>query len=200
MINIEPERLKQQLTFLFEIDKLKTIIRRNNLIATPERLENSAEHSWHLAFYVLALAEHANEEINVFRTMKMVLLHDIVEIDAGDTFAYDIQAVDTHDREVLAAKRIFGLLPADQAVEFMSLWEEFEAGATPEAKFAVSVDRLHPLMHNYVTGGGSWKRHDVKRPQVDKRMLPIQDGSVTLAETVKAILDDSVEQGMLKTS
>lgn len=199
-MNMPTDRLKQQLDFLYEIDKLKTIFRRTNLIADTERFENSAEHSWHLAFYVLILAEYANEKINLLRVIKMVLLHDLVEIDAGDTFCYDDAAhIGKEEREQAAAKRLFGLLPADQGKELIDLWQEFEAGDTADAKFAVSVDRLQPLLHNYVTGGGSWKRHAVKRNQVEMRMQPLGEGSRSLADFMNAILDDAVEKNILKT-
>lgn len=126
-MHLSSDRLKQQLNFLYEIDKLKTIFRRTNLIADPDRLENSAEHSWHLAFYVLILSEYANVKTDLLRVIKMVLLHDIVEIDAGDTFCYDQAAhADKDDREQRAAERLFGLLPDDQGNEFMNLWQEFE--------------------------------------------------------------------------
>jgi putative hydrolase of HD superfamily len=196
--DIFTERLQQQLSFLYEIDKLKTIIRRNNLIADPERLENSAEHSWHLAFYAVILAEYANSEINIFRVLKMVLLHDLVEIDAGDTFCYDEQAhVGKNEKEQHAAERLFGLLPADQGAEFIALWQEFEAGETADAKFAGSVDRIQPILHNYMTGGGSWKRHDIKKHQVEKRMQPIGDGSMFLAELIESIVNDAITKKIL---
>lgn len=193
-------RLQQQLNFLYEIDKLKTVFRRSNLICDTSRFENSAEHSWHLAFYVLVLAEYANEKIDPLRVLKMVLLHDLVEIDAGDTFCYDLSAnIGKQEREILAAKRLFGLLPAEQGAELMQLWQEFEAGETADAKFAVSVDRLQPLLHNYTTGGGSWKRHAIKRNQVDARMQPIAEGSTALFDLMKSILDDAVAQAILES-
>lgn len=199
MINLSNDRLKQQLNFLFEIDKLKTIFRQSTLITDTNRFENSAEHSWHLAFYVLILAEHATVEINLLRVLKMVILHDIVEIDAGDTFVYDTAAnMNKQQLEQRAAERIFGLLPLDQRNEFIELWQEFEANETADAKFAGSVDRLHPLLHNYMTGGGSWKRHDISRKQVEIRMKPIADGSTLLADLVKSILDDAVNTHILK--
>ena len=195
---MDNKRLEQQINFLCEIDKLKTVFRRTNLIADKDRLENSAEHSWHLAMYVMLLAEHANGEINILRVLKMVLLHDLVEIDAGDTFCYDEKGnEDKEAREIKAAQRLFGLLPADQANEFKALWEEFEAGETMEAKFANSVDRLQPLLHNCMTGGGSWKRHNIVRPQIEKRMAPVAKGSKTLAELVEEMLDDAVAKEMI---
>ena len=198
-MNIALERLQQQLNFLYEIDKLKTIFRRSNLIADPSRFENTAEHSWHLAFYALILSEYANAEINISRVVNMVLSHDIVEIDAGDTFTYDVEANhDKHEREQRAANRLFGLLPSDQGKEFMALWQEFEAGETADAKFAVTVDRLQPILHNIKTGGGSWTRHGITKPQVEKRIKPIAEGSSTLGNLVNELLDDAVESKMLK--
>lgn len=199
MIDVFGVRLKQQLDFLCEIDKLKTIFRRTNLIADESRLENSAEHSWHLAFYAMILSEYANDKIDLLKVIKMVLLHDIVEIDAGDTFCYDEQAnVDKSEREKLAAERLFNLLPADQSAEYLELWFEFEARETQEAKFACSVDRMQPLLHNYVTGGGSWKRHDIKRVQVEKRMQAVEGGASFFADLSNFILDDSVRLNILK--
>ncbi len=198
-MNINNDRLKQQLNFLYEIDKLKTIFRQTSLIADPKRFENSAEHSWHLAFYALILAEYANDEINLLRVIKMVLLHDLVEIDAGDVFCYDDNAnVNKEEREQLAAQRLFGLLPTDQGTELMQLWQEFEERKTADAKFAVCLDRIQPLLHNFMTEGGSWKRHNITRQQVEVRMKPIEEGSITLAELVKSIIDDSVTKNYLR--
>lgn len=198
MTDFLKERMQQQLNFIHEIDKLKTVFRRTNLITEPDRLENSAEHSWHLAFYVLILAEYANAKIDLLRVLKMVLLHDIVEIDAGDTFCYDVQAnLDKAEREQAAAKRIFGLLPDEQCAEFIGLWQEFEARETMDAKFAACIDHLQPLLHNYMTGGGSWKRHDIKLSQVENRMQPMPDGSVILSEIINAFVKKAVEEGML---
>lgn len=190
-------RLEQQFNFLHEIDKLKTIYRKSNLIADPGRLENTAEHSWHLAFYVLILSEYTNAKIDLLKTLKMVLLHDLVEIDAGDTFAYAEDQGSKQANEQQAAQRIFGLLPADQRDELHTLWLEFEAGESAEAKFAASVDRMQPMFNNYLTGGGSWKRHNIKRDQVNKRAHPIQAGSKSLAEFIDRMLDDAVESGLL---
>lgn len=199
MLELTNTRLQQQLNFLYEIDKLKTIFRRTNLISEPNRLENSAEHSWHLAFYVLILAEYANAKLDMLRVLKMVLLHDIIEIDAGDTFCYDLAAHDDKpEREQRAAQRLFGLLPEDQRAEFMALWEEFEERQTPEAKFAGSVDRLQPVLHNYISGGGSWKRHGISRGQVEHRMEPMKDGSLSLSELVRQVIDDAVMNGILQ--
>lgn len=198
MTNLTDTRLKQQLNFLYEIDKLKTVFRRTTLLADPTRFENTAEHSWHLAFFVLILAEYADNQINIVRVLKMVLLHDLVEIDAGDTFTYDEKAhIGKEERELLAAQRIFGLLPEDQRQELMDLWLEFESGKTTDAKFAVTVDRLQPVLYNYIQGGGSWTRHAVVRAQVEKRIAPIKESSAELTEYLQQLLDDAVKNGVL---
>src|SRR5262249_50705513 len=148
------DRLARQIAFIIEIDKAKQVLRQT-LLMDGSRLENDAEHSWHLAVMALLLAEYAGEAVDLLRVLKMVLIHDLVEIDAGDTFVYDVEALATRrEREERAADRIFGLLPADVEEEFRALWEEFEAQATPEARFAAALDRLQPLLHNYHTGGG----------------------------------------------
>lgn len=198
---MQNKRLMQQLNFLKEIDKLKTIFRRTNLIADPTRFENTAEHSWHLAMFAMVLTEYANTAVDQLKVIKMVLLHDVVEIDAGDTFCYDEEGrQDKHERELRAAERIFALLPDDQAVEIRALWDEFEAGETDEAKFAVCLDRLHPLLHNYTNGGGSWKRHHILRVQVEERMRPVVKGSELIAQFVNDLLDDAVANEMLRVS
>lgn len=191
-------RLKKQMEFMLEVDKSK-FIRRQTYLSDGIRRENDAEHSWHLALMAALLSEHANEKIDVARTMLMVLIHDIVEIDAGDTYAYDDAGhVDKREREVKAAKRIFGLLPEDQAEKIMDLWEEFEASETSEAKFAHSLDCVQPLMLNDATDGKSWREHEIKRSQVMKRNAGTAQGSALLMEYVKGILDKNVEKGNLR--
>lgn len=191
-------RLQQQLTFLREIDKLKTIFRRSPLIADTSRLENSAEHSWHLSLFAITLAEYAKEPINLTKVLKLVLLHDLVEIYAGDTYAYDEAGqASAHERELKSAHTLFGMLPEDQRDELMALWHEFEEGNTAEAKFAITIDRLQPLLQNYLTGGISWKKHSIVRSQVAKRMRPVMDGSDHLHELVQHILDDAVKNDIL---
>ena len=190
-------KLKQQIEFIKEIDRLKLIIRRS-LICGGERRENSAEHSWHLAMCAITLSEHANEPVNVMRVVKMVLLHDIVEIDAGDTFVYDTKGYeDKEEREQKAADRLFGLLPDSQRDEFMALWHEFEARESADAKFANALDRTMPLIHNYLAEGGSWKTHNVNRAMVDSLSHNIIDGSKTLATFAEEMIDDAVEKGYL---
>lgn len=193
------DRLKQQLEFLFEIDKLKTVFRRSNLIADRERLENSAEHSWHLALYAMVLHEYAKTDIDLLRVIKMVLIHDVVEIDAGDTFCYDTDGYkDKAEREQQAAKRIFGLLPDDQRDEMIALWQEFELGESNDAQFAVAVDVLHPLMNNYKTEGGSWRRHDIKRSQVERRIAPVRERLAELNPMIDEFLEYAINQGFLR--
>lgn len=168
------QRLEQQMAFLLEADKLKTILRRTPL-TDNSRQENSAEHSWHLALAALALAEYAPPTLNLGRVMELVVLHDLVEIDAGDTFAYDVKGYDDKAaREQAAADRIFNLLPSDLAVRLRAGWEEFEAQATIEAKFANALDRLQALLQNMGAGGGSWAAYQVTRAQVLRRMAPIE--------------------------
>src|SRR6056297_1794109 len=160
------ERLQAQLSFLREIDALKRVIRRTYLL-DGSRLENSAEHSWHMAMLVTILAEYAGEPIEWPRTLKMVLMHDIIEVEAGDTYMYDEQGnEDKLLREQQAADHLFALLPVEQGEELRGLWEEFEQRRTPEARFARALDRFHPLLHNYLTRGRSWREHGVYRHQV----------------------------------
>jgi putative hydrolases of HD superfamily len=168
-------RLTRQIAFLAEADKLKTVNRRTPL-GDASRQENSAEHSWHLAIAVLALCDYA-EGIDRCRVLELVAVHDLVEIDAGDTFAYD-RNLDVHrtkaERERTAAARIFGLLPSDQAQRLHALWEEFETAETREARFANALDRLQALVQNMLAGGGSWIEYQVTRPEVLRRMAPIE--------------------------
>ncbi len=190
-------RLDRQIAFVLEIDKLKSVLRRSYLL-NENRHENSAEHSWHLSVMALVLAEHADAEIDQLRVLKMLLVHDIVEIDAGDTFIYDTAGNDTKaTREQEAAHRIFGLLPSDQSAELQELWQEFEARETPEAKFAAALDRLMPLLHNYHTEGRSWKEHGITKEQVLRLNRHIANGSETLWEYAEALIDDAAAKGYL---
>lgn len=173
-------RLRRQLDFIVELDKLKQVLRRTSVIG-GSRLENSAEHSWHLGVMASLLSEYAPADVDLARTLTMLLVHDVVEIDAGDTFAFDAAAnSDKEERERRAAERLFGLLPADQAERMRGLWDEFEAAATPEARFANALDRFHALLLNVHNGGGTWKRHAITREQVLSRMEPIREGAPAL--------------------
>jgi len=191
-------RLARQLRFICEIDKLKSVNRRT-LLMDGSRYENDAEHSWHLAVMALLLAEHANGKTpDIGRVVRMVLVHDLVEIDAGDTYCYDEAAHhDKEDRERRAAERLFAMLPEDQAREFRALWEEFEARETPEAKFAAALDRLQPLMHNYRTGGVVWREHGVRSGKVSDRNRHVGDGSNSLWAFAEALIKDAVEKKFL---
>ncbi len=191
------ERLARQLQFILEIDKLKGVLRRS-LLLDSHRRENSAEHSWHLAMMALVLAEHANQPIDPLHTLKLVLAHDIVEIDAGDTYAYDPDGhAGKDERERKAARRIFGLLPADQAKELSRLWEEYEGQKTPESRFALALDRLMPLLHNYHTGGITWRENRVTSEQVVERMEPVAISSDALGQAVSAVIEQAIASGLL---
>lgn len=194
-------RLEQQLTFSIELDKLKTILRRSQLMDASRR-ENSAEHSWHLAAMAMLLTEYAVEPVNITRVLKMLLVHDVVEIDAGDTFAYDTAAnlATQNERESRAADRLFGLLPQEQRDELRALWEEFEHRSTPESKYANALDRLQPLFQNYRSGGSSWKNHGVTREQVMERMQAVKIGMPLVWPTVMKLVDDACAEGMVKTT
>ena len=173
-----PERLARQLAFVRELDRLKAVVRRTSLI-DRSRHENTAEHSWHIATMALALAEHAPPGTDVAHAIELLLVHDVVEIDAGDTFAFDGAGyLDKEARERAAAARLFGLLPADVAARLRALWEEFEAAATPEARFANALDRFQALVQNDAAGdGGSWRAHGITREAVLRRMAPIEEGA-----------------------
>ena len=190
--------LLNQIEFIREIDKLKYIFRKTKLI-NSDRPENDAEHSWHLAMMAIVLAGHANEPIDLEKVMKMVLIHDIVEIDSGDVFAYDTtKSHDNFDEELKAARRIFGILPEEQAEEFINLWIEFEEMKTPESKFARALDRLEPLLQNASNNGGTWREFDVKYDKVIEKKKAIKDGSEELWKFAKNLIDESVEKGILK--
>ena len=193
------EKLKKQIAFIIEIDKLKHIFRQTFLMDASRR-ENDAEHSWHLAVMAILLAEYAEDEhLDVLRVVKMVLIHDIVEIDAGDTYCYDEEgAKDKAEREQKAADRLFNMLPSEQAEEFRILWEEFEACATPQARFAASLDRFQPLLHNYETKGQSWKEHRITSSQVLERNKPIQNGAPLLWQYTEELIADAIDKGYLK--
>ena len=192
------DRLARQLAFVVELDRLKGVLRRTYTIDGARR-ENSAEHSWHLAAMAVVLAEHAPAGADPLRVLKMLLLHDVVEIDADDTFCYDANAdLDRAARERLAAARLFGLLPDDAGAELQALWEEFEAGDTADARWAVALDRLQPLLLNaHHATGGSWREHGISRAQVMRRMAPIAAGAPGLWEVVERVVDEAAAAGHL---
>lgn len=197
-IDAPAARLARQIEFIVECDKLKDIFRRTQLTQT-RRAENDAEHSWHLCLCVIVLAGHANDpKLDVLRVLKMVILHDLVEIDAGDTFAYDtVRMAGQHEREALAADRIFSLLPPDQAREFRGLWDEFEARETAEAKFAAAVDRFQPMLLNCRTQGGAWQKHGITHDRVVARNRHIAEGCEPLWRYADQMLHEAVAAGHL---
>jgi len=196
---MQNNRLQKQLQFILEIDKLKKIVRQSPL-TDQSRKENDAEHSWHLAVMAILLSEYAKEHhMDIFHVVKLALIHDLVEIDAGDTFCYD--EIGNHqklERETQAADRIFNILPQDQARQLRDLWNEFEARQTPEACFAAALDRLQPLLLNFHTQGGTWREHGIRRQQVIQRNSPMHDGAPKLWEYAEKLIQKAIEKGMLK--
>lgn len=188
-------RLEQQMAFILEIDKLKRVDRQT-LIVDGTRPENSAEHSWHIALMALLMVEHIDQrsDIDLLKVVKMLLVHDIIEIDAGDVFAYD-EDEEREEREKKAGRRIFGLLPQDQAEELYQLWREFEERQTPEAHYAASLDRLLPLVQNYLTGGYTWVKYHIPEEKVRKRNQVIIESSRNLWEYAQTIIDQAKEKG-----
>jgi putative hydrolase of HD superfamily len=194
------ERLGQQIGFILEIDKLKQVFRQTYLL-DESRKENDAEHSWHFAMLAVLLSEYANEPIDLLKVVKMALVHDLVEIDAGDTFLYDEAGnADKAEREQKAADRIFGLLPSDQGDELRALWDEFEAKETPEARFAGAIDRLQPMLHNLNTKGRAWRDHGIRADQVLERNRVIADGSSELWDYAREQVALAVGKGHIGIS
>lgn len=195
---MQTDNLLKQVSFIKEIDKLKYIQRKTKLF-NSDRRENDAEHSWHLAMMTIVLAEHADRPIDVLKVLKMVLIHDIVEIDAGDTFIYDTTKSHTNtDEELIAAKRIFGLLPSEQAEEFIEIWKEFEEGMTDEARFAKSMDRFEPLLQNASNNGGTWAEFNVPYQKVYDKKKVIKNGSAAIWSYAENLINESVDKGILK--
>lgn len=192
------ERLAKQIEFIVEIDKVKDVFRQTLLI-NCSRKENDAEHSWHLAIMACLLGEYAPKNTDITKVMKMVLIHDLVEIDAGDTYCYDEQGnLDKAQREQKAAERIFNILPENQGTELRKLWDEFEERTTAEARFAAALDVLQPLIHNYRTGGKSWQEHQVTSQQVRKRKSKIGDDLPALRDFAEELIKDAVLKGYLQ--
>ena len=192
------ERFQKQLNFILEADKEKNILRQTHLSGHGRR-ENDAEHAWHMAIMIYLLKEYANEKIDVAKAMMMALIHDIVEIDAGDTYAYDTAGLETQkDREEKAAERIFGMLPEDQKAELKSLFEEFEAYETPEAKFARAMDNFQPLLLNDSNDGGDWKEHDVCRSQIMGRHKKTRLGSEEIGQYSEELIMENVKKGNIR--
>lgn len=191
-------RLEQQIAFILEIDKVKNVFRQTYL-ADRNRKENDAEHSWHIAIMAILLQEYAKEPVDVLRVITMVLIHDLVEIDAGDTYAYDAEGAATkRERELRAAERIFSMLPEDQGAYFRELWDEFEAYETADAKYAHLLDNFQPLLLNDASGGVSWVEHGVKKAQIYKRNDKIPEISEVIWEHMKAVINENILKGNIR--
>ncbi len=192
------QRLKQQMDFLLEVDKEKNIFRQTHL-SGGGRAENDAEHAWHMALMIYLLREYANQDFDPLKAIVMALIHDVVEIDAGDTYAYDDAGLATQqEREAKAARRIFGLLPQDQRDEMLALFREFEDYETPEARFAHVLDNLQPLMLNHANNGGDWRAHQVKKSQIYKRNAKTAAGSQTLWAYMEDMVAENVQKGNIR--
>ena len=195
---MDRERFERQRDFILEIDREKEVLRQTHITGYARR-EDDAEHAWHMAVMAYLLGEYANEPVDIARTMIMCLVHDVVEIDAGDSYAYDSSAQATHvERETRAAERIFGLLPDDQAADLRALWEEFEADETPEARFARAMDNVQPLMLNDSNGGRDWVAHDVSIHETRGRNATTRLGPAELADYVEERFEANVEKGSLR--
>lgn len=193
------DRLKKQVEFMLELDKMKNLYRQTYVLH-EDRKENDAEHSWHLAILAMLMAEHANKPVDAVKIIKMVLIHDVVEIDAGDTYCYDEDGNRSKaEREEKAAQRLFGLLPEDQKKESYDLWREFEENSTAESRFANLLDHIQPLLLNYTKNGISWKEHGIFSDQVRKRNLNSAQASDDIADLIEKIISDAEDQGFLKT-
>ncbi len=191
------DRMKQQLTFLIEVDRLKTVLRRT-LLADGSRRENDAEHSWHLALAAMLLQEHAEQPVDLSRVLQMAVVHDLIEIYAGDTFAYDVAGNrDKEARERAAADRLFALLPPDQGGWIRALWEEFDAMETPDARYAAALDRLMPFLNNYLTEGHTWREGHVSRSQVLARMDMVRQALPALWDDMLAMIEEAVGKGYI---
>lgn len=195
---INSEKIKKQIEFIITIDEMKNVLRRN-LVVDGSRRENDAEHSWHLAVMAMILEEYSADKVDISKVLKIALVHDLVEVYAGDTFAYDVKGnEDKLDREIMAAEKLFGMLGDGQGDEIRALWDEFEAKETAESKYANAIDRLQPLILNYLTNGHTWKLGDVHAPQIYKRMDIIRTATPELWHIVEGIISTSIESGLLK--
>ena len=194
---IKSEKIKKQIEFIITIDEMKNVLRRN-LVSDASRRENDAEHSWHLAVMAMILEEYSADKVDISKVLKIALVHDLVEVYAGDTFAYDVKGnEDKLDREIMAAEKLFRMLKDGQGDEIRALWDEFEAKETPESKYANAIDRLQPLILNYLTNGHTWKLGDVHAPQILQRMDIIRTATPELWHIVEGIISTSIEAGFL---
>ena len=191
------EKLLKDMEFIIELDKMKSIFRRTSIIG-QDRQEDDAQHSWHISIMAMILAEYTNEKIDLLKAIKMLLIHDLVEIYAGDTFCYDKEGnLSKRDREVAAADKIYGMLDHYKADELRALWEEFEEMKTPEAIFAASMDRLQPMLSNYKNNGGTWKQHDVSKSDIYQRIAPVKESSDELWCYVSYMIEDAFQKGLI---
>lgn len=191
------ERLLKDIEFIVELDKMKSILRQTSLI-NEDRREDDAQHSWHISVMAMILGEYSNEKIDVCKVIKMLLTHDLVEIFAGDTFCYDkVGNEDKKERENLAAEKIFGMLEEDKGRELRALWDEFEDGKTSEALFAASMDRLQPMLSNYYNNGGTWKKFNVAKEDIYKRIAPVKKSSDELWSFVENMIEDAYDKGLI---
>lgn len=194
MIN---ERLAKDIEFIVELDKMKSILRQTSIIG-EDRREDDAQHSWHISVMAMILEEYTNEKVDVCKVIKMLLTHDLVEIFAGDTFCYDkVGNQDKKEREDLAAEKIFGMLAEDKGKELRALWDEFEEMKTPEALFAASMDRLQPMLNNYHNNGGTWRKFNVAKEDIYKRIAPVKNSSDELWEFVEHMIEDAGKKGLI---
>ena len=192
------DRLLKDIAFIVELDKMKSILRQTSLIE-EDRREDDAQHSWHISVMTMVLNEYANEELDDEKVIKMLLIHDIVELYAGDTFCYDEKGnEDKRERELMAADKIFGMLKEEKALEFRAFWDEFEDMETPEALFAASMDRLQPMLSNYYNGGGTWKKFGVNKEAIYKRIAPVKESSDKLWEFVEYMIEDAYSRGLIE--
>lgn len=191
------ERLLKDIKFIVELDKMKSIFRETSIIG-EDRREDDAQHSWHISLMAMVLSEYTNEKVDLLRVIKMLLIHDLVEIFAGDTFCYDLAGnADKRERELEAAEKIFGMLDEDKGLELRALWDEFEEIKTPEAKFATAMDRFQPMLNNYHNNGGTWKKYDVSQSDIYKRISPVKDSSEELWKFVEHMIEDAYDRGLI---
>ena len=197
MIFLFREKLLKDMEFIIELDKMKSIFRRTSIIG-QDRQEDDAQHSWHISIMAMILAEYTNEKIDLLKAIKMLLIHDLVEIYAGDTFCYDKEGnISKREREVAAADKIYGMLDNYKADELRALWEEFEEMKTPEAIFAASMDRLQPMLSNFKNNGGTWKQHDVSKSDIYQRIAPVKESSDELWCYVSYMIEDAFQKGLI---
>ncbi len=191
------ERLLKDIAFIVELDKMKSILRQTSIIG-EDRREDDAQHSWHISLMAMVLSEYTDEKVDLLKVIKMLLIHDLVEIFAGDTFCYDeVGNADKREREVEAAEKIFGMLEEDKAKDLRSLWDEFEEIETTEAKFATAMDRLQPMLSNYNNNGGTWKKFDISQADIYKRISPVKESSDELWKFVEYMIEDAFDNGLI---